>query len=268
MMENIFIVVFLLALLAALAGMIGIGGGVFYTPIMLLIGSASPYTVIPLSNVTILGVAVAAVLLNLQRKRISFRVALILEPFTILGTILGVQLHLLLSELVLIVILELVLIIITVRTVYRSVTLRKSLNEEELPSSETSAKSEISRYQWLLGISGSFIAGMLSGSIGIGGGILKVPVMVELGLAPSIAFGTGSLMVLFTSLSSVLQFLYLGRLPITYAILFFTIGFISSLIGVYLVRYIKKPYQLQFLFSIVLVLATILLFIQIILLIF
>lgn len=264
-MENEFIVIFLISLFAALAGMVGIGGGALFTPIMLLIGSASPYIAVPLSNVTILGVAVAAVILNLQRKRISFRVALVLEPFTILGTIVGVQLHLLLPELVLVVILEIVLIIIAVRTAYKSITLRKGLDEEDLPSSETPAKSEISRYQWSLGMGGSFIAGILSGSVGIGGGLIKVPILVELGLAPSIASGTGSLMVFFTSLSSVLQFLFLGRLAFTVAILFFAIGFISSFIGVYLVRYIKKPYQLEFLLSIIVVLATILLFIQIIL---
>lgn len=48
----------------------------------------------------------------------------------------------------------------------------------------------------------TLIAGILAGTLGIGGGLVINPILLKEGLRPQIAAGVSSLVVLFTSLST------------------------------------------------------------------
>jgi len=75
----------------------GIGGGAFYVPIFILVLRYSPHVAVPLSKVTILGVAIGGYI-YLVRKRhpkadrplIDYNIALLMEPLILAGTIIGV----------------------------------------------------------------------------------------------------------------------------------------------------------------------------------
>jgi hypothetical protein len=55
----------------------------------------------------------------------------------------------------------------------------------------------------IIGMLSSFLAGVASGLLGIGGGVLKVPIMVLiLGLPTKIAIGTSEFMISITSVSA------------------------------------------------------------------
>eukprot|EP00929_Paragymnodinium_shiwhaense_P083177 TRINITY_DN44214_c0_g1_i3.p1 TRINITY_DN44214_c0_g1~~TRINITY_DN44214_c0_g1_i3.p1 ORF type:complete len:305 (-),score=29.65 TRINITY_DN44214_c0_g1_i3:50-964(-) len=77
----------------------GIGGGALYMPLYIwLTGDA--HTAVPLSKVTTNGVAVAAFVFNVRQNHpktggplIDYAVALILEPLTLIGTVVGVILN-------------------------------------------------------------------------------------------------------------------------------------------------------------------------------
>lgn len=53
----------------------------------------------------------------------------------------------------------------------------------------------------------SFFGGFISGAFGQGGGSIFNPVLIEMGVPPSVAGATGMYMVMFSSFSSSIMFL-------------------------------------------------------------
>lgn len=253
----IVLVVLLIALFAALAGTVGIGGGGFYTSILMIIGGLAISTAVPIASAITIGVGIASTIINIREKTINYKMALILEPATILGTIIGVQLHLIMPEEILISLLSLVLIILSLRTYMMAKRLHQDL-AENTDLKNLDFITDLSKTQIFFALIGVTITGIISALVGVGGGVIKVPMMNELGLSPMMACGTGSFMVIFTSLSTTIQFLYLDRLDLLTGILFFILGFIASLIGTGLSRYIKRPEIIQYLLAFAIAIAAIL----------
>jgi len=86
------------------------------------------------------------------------------------------------------------------------------------------------------------IAGMLGGLLGIGGGMIVSPLLIELGVIPTVAAATSAMAVLITSSSATLQFLLLGMLKWDYTIFFFFVGIIGTYLGQTGVNYAVKEY--------------------------
>lgn len=244
------LVVALIALFAALAGSVGIGGGAFFVPILILFGGLSIFVSVPLAVSITVGVGLASTIVNAKKKTINYRIALVLEPFTIFGTIVGVQLHLSAPEWIIILIFICILYFITFRSYIRARKIKKLIDENNGSTKGLNfTKGFINKKYVLLGISGAFSAGVISALIGIGGGLIKVPLMNELGLSPIISSGTGSFMVLFTSTATIFQYFLYDKLDITYGLVFFAIGFIASFGGTLLARYIDRPEVTQYLLT-------------------
>mmetsp|Transcript_7424 Transcript_7424/g.16833 ORF Transcript_7424/g.16833 Transcript_7424/m.16833 type:complete len:511 (-) Transcript_7424:177-1709(-) len=77
----------------------------------------------------------------------------------------------------------------------------------------------------------SIIAGLVAGMFGIGGGIIKGPLMLALGVHPQVASATSACMILFTSSTSTICFLISGYLVYDYAAFCLLLGFVSTLVG-------------------------------------
>eukprot|EP00457_Paulinella_chromatophora_P004836 gb/GEZN01004849.1/.p1 GENE.gb/GEZN01004849.1/~~gb/GEZN01004849.1/.p1 ORF type:complete len:551 (-),score=76.33 gb/GEZN01004849.1/:159-1811(-) len=84
------------------------------------------------------------------------------------------------------------------------------------------------------------VAGILAGLLGIGGGIVKAPLMLHLGIAPVVARATSLTMILFTSFSCVIQYFLLGRITLCTSLLAMFLGVLGALLGELLVHDIKK----------------------------
>ena len=94
----------------------------------------------------------------------------------------------------------------------------------------------------------AFIGGTASGLIGVGGGVVFGPVMLELHgpkghISPDVVVATSATMVLATSSSTTTQFLIHGVLPPSYAILFVFVGLVSNIIGKRLIRKLVTKYN-------------------------
>ena len=63
-----------------------------------------------------------------------------------------------------------------------------------------------------------FGAGILSGMLGIGGGLMLGPFMLSYGLNPEVAAATGPLLIVCTTTVALLLFAINGRLTYYYAI--------------------------------------------------
>jgi len=89
------------------------------------------------------------------------------------------------------------------------------------------------------------MAGFFASLLGIGSGMLKAPVLVELGLEPVVAAATSTYMILFTASITVAQYTFLGRMPFDYGIWFAIVGFLAALCGQLIVGYLVKKYKMQ-----------------------
>jgi uncharacterized membrane protein YfcA len=84
----------------------------------------------------------------------------------------------------------------------------------------------------LLGYSGiGFIAGILAGLVGVGGGLIFAPAFLGMGLDSSITVATSTFCVLFTSSSTTTQYLMLGRIILSLVPVYAITKVIASLCG-------------------------------------
>eukprot|EP00163_Fabomonas_tropica_P003099 TRINITY_DN1257_c1_g3_i3.p1 TRINITY_DN1257_c1_g3~~TRINITY_DN1257_c1_g3_i3.p1 ORF type:complete len:558 (-),score=101.50 TRINITY_DN1257_c1_g3_i3:80-1720(-) len=87
------------------------------------------------------------------------------------------------------------------------------------------------------------IAGVMAGLLGIGGGMIKGPLMLEVGVRPQVVSATAAFMILFTSSATTIQFLVLGLMPLDYAAWYAVIGFVASYLGQLLMMYVIQRYR-------------------------
>lgn len=95
------------------------------------------------------------------------------------------------------------------------------------------------------------IAGLCAGMFGIGGGIVKGPLMLEMQVLPSVASATAATMILFTSCAAVVEYMTFDTLNTHFAPVVFAIGFVSALIGRTTLNYLVDKYKRQSLIAIV-----------------
>jgi uncharacterized membrane protein YfcA len=87
------------------------------------------------------------------------------------------------------------------------------------------------------------VAGLFAGLFGIGGGIIKSPLMLEMGVHPAVASATCATMILFTSFTATSSFMVYGDLDYEYGAAFLVVGFISTLVGQLLMQALMKKYN-------------------------
>ena len=77
----------------------------------------------------------------------------------------------------------------------------------------------------------TFVAGIVAGLIGIGGGMVLGPLMLVMGVHPSVSTATTASLILLTSSSVAVMFVMSGLVPWEYAVYFFSICLIGAYIG-------------------------------------
>lgn len=76
------------------------------------------------------------------------------------------------------------------------------------------------------------IAGIFAGLFGVGGGIVKGPLMLEMGVSPPVASATAATMILFTTCAASVSFAVFGLIiDYQYAVALFLLGFVCTVIG-------------------------------------
>lgn len=90
-------------------------------------------------------------------------------------------------------------------------------------------------------------AGVAAGLLSIGGGMVKNPIKLEMGILPAVQSATASYMFLYTSSSTTLQFAIAGQFPgrMQYDYLAWCafVGFLGGLWGQKIVAYLVKKYK-------------------------
>jgi uncharacterized membrane protein YfcA len=210
-----------------LGSMLGLGGGVFLVPILTL-GLGVPIRVaIAASLISVMATAVASASVNLDRGLVNMRLGLLLEVATASGALLGglVAAYLTPRQLFLLFAATMAAmgLVMAMRSGRRNVIADTTTDVGILGGRLQEGDSEyVYRVRRLgVGVMASLAAGAVSGLLGLGGGIIKVPILNAFcGIPIRVAAATSTFMIGITTAAS--AFLYYGRgevvLPLTAAV--------------------------------------------------
>ncbi|XP_057549008.1 sulfite exporter TauE/SafE family protein 4-like [Amaranthus tricolor] len=97
------------------------------------------------------------------------------------------------------------------------------------------------------------LGGTVGGLLGSGGGFILGPLLLEIGVIPQVASATATFVMLFSSSLSVVEFYFLKRFPITYALYLMSVSLLAGFWGQYLVRkmvvFLKRASLIVFILS-------------------
>ena len=207
--------------------LLGIGGGVFLVPLLTLALGVPIRVAIAASLISVMATAVASASVNLDRGLVNIRLGLVLEVATAAGALFGglIAGHLSPRQLYLIFAATMAAMGIVMalrsgsRNVIADMTVDVGALGGRLQEGETSYVYRVRRLP--VALFASLIAGAISGLLGLGGGIVKVPILNTFcGIPIRVAAATGTFMIGITTAAS--AFLYFARgdiaLPITAAV--------------------------------------------------
>src|SRR5580704_6410150 len=240
----------LLVLLGFFAGMLGaltgIGGGVLLTPILALHFGIPIRQAIGSSLVAVITTSAASSSVHLQRHTTDIRLGMTLELATAFGAAVTAYLVGYFNRNVLEGLFAGFLL-------YSSITLLVrggKVKGEEVPSAENNGETVIPPYEpkrYPLGLCASLVAGGLSGLLGIGGGPIKVPVIV--------ATATSNFMIGVTAAASAIVYYRRGDILVDIAAPLAVGVFLGSLLGARVAPRIRTKYVVYLLVAIMLYLA-------------
>ena len=175
----------------ALASILGLGGGVFLVPLLLLGGFvATAQNASGTSIVAVLATSVSAAYAYIRLGVANKRVGLCLMPAAILFAWFGARLTQVFSS-------EYLTLAFGVFLLYPAIVMLVSKGRHE--QREEQHDRTPTRGRLLVGVAGACVAGFLSGLLGIGGGALLVPLLTFLFGFPMIESVATSLLIMIPS---------------------------------------------------------------------
>lgn len=183
-----------------LGALLGIGGGLLITPLLTLLFGVPIEQAIATSLVAIIGTSSAAASVYVEQKLSDIRLGMVLELATTLGAISGALTAGLLSR-------RWLTILFSAFLLYAGGSMVRRAANPLLPE-EDPGKYQVRRLR--LGMVFSYLAGGISGLLGVGGGPIKVPMMYLLmGVPLKVATATSNFMIGVTAAAS--AFIYYLR---------------------------------------------------------
>jgi uncharacterized protein len=208
---------FTMGIVSGLMGaMLGLGGGVFLVPFLIL-GLGLPFqAAAAISLLAVISTSSAVTAARAGRELINLRLGMVLEVATAAGGLTGGLTARTLSSSTLQMLFAVIALTIAVAVMRRP-------HDQMLPQpadpgllggiyrDDHTGRSFTYRVQRLpLGLAASFVAGNISSLLGVGGGIIKVPVLVTwCGVPMRVAAATSALMIGVTAVSGAV--IHLGR---------------------------------------------------------
>jgi uncharacterized protein len=207
--------------------MLGIGGGVFLVPLLTLAFGVPFRAAVAASLISVIATATASSTVNLDRGLVNMRLAMTLEVATSVGGLGGGLAASLLTPQQLFLLFGFTLaamgILMVVRSGRRNVIADTSVDPGPLGGRlQEGDVTYVYRVRRLpLALAASLVAGAVSGLLGLGGGIIKVPVLNTFcGVPIRVAAATSAFMIGVTAAASV--FVYFSRgdvvLPVAAAV--------------------------------------------------
>ncbi len=197
----IYVVAFIFLFLSFLFGMIGLGGGVLYMPVQLFAGIDFNIAA-AMSLFLIVVTSFSASAVYIKEKLVDWKLVAVLELFTSLGGFIGGFYSVFIPEKFLMAFLSIILAISGLMMIFQKKYSAKIRTERKSAFDLKCGTKEKPFYINLaIGIPISIVAGLVSGMVGIGGGVFKLPLMILiLGVPLETTFASSALMVGITAI--------------------------------------------------------------------
>lgn len=170
-----------------LSGLFGVGGGILIVPALVLVLHFDQRLAHGTSLAAVLPIAISSVVSYATAGEIDWAVALFLAIGAVSGAVAGTYfLHRLPHD-----VLAAVFVVVLVATALRLI----------FDHSDATGRGDMTVLMALLLVVAGFVAGVLAGLLGVGGGIIMVPIMVvAVGLPAALAKGTSLAVIIPTSI--------------------------------------------------------------------
>jgi len=192
--------------IGVLAALFGLGGGFLIVPTLNFLGVEIHHAV-GTSSAAVVFTSLSSALAYSRQKRIHYRVGLLLASTAVVGAYIGAWMTSFISAAQLKVIFGLALIVVAVR-IYKKKTAEPS-----------EVRLEDVKVNYKLVPVGGFFAGITSGLLGVGGGIINVPFLTYLGLPIHYAVATSSFAIVFTATAGALKHYAMGHVDTQWLVL-------------------------------------------------
>jgi uncharacterized membrane protein YfcA len=211
----------------AFGSLLGLGGGLLIVP-LLTFGFGLPLReAVGVSLVCVIVTSSAAAGVYLERRQANLRLGMVLELFTAIGAIAGGLVAFLIDERLLAGLFAVLLVYVAV-TMFRGRPTPVDDAAAVVPDDPTAESGSAIRAavgagdqrirRYPAGVAGSLGAGVVSALLGIGGGIVKVPVMhLVMGVPMRVATATSNLMIGITASASAMVYLLRGGIDVNAA---------------------------------------------------
>ncbi len=179
---------------------LGLGGGLLVVPFLTLLLGLPAKVAVGTSLLTVITTSTGAAQEYLKSGRADVRLGIVLELFTTLGALAGGLAAAFLAEKTIFIFFGLLLVLVAFQM----------LRSKEKPDfNHTASTGEYKNWGWGAGVSS--LAGVLSGVLGVGGGVIKIPAMNLIMKVPlSVAFATSNLMIGVTAAAGALVYFSRG----------------------------------------------------------
>jgi uncharacterized membrane protein YfcA len=238
--------------IGVIASLTGVGGGIFIVPVLTFFYDFKVNNATATSLTTIIFTAIAAAINYSRQRRIFYKTGLILIVTTAPGAYLGAWVATIIEERLLGLVFGIFMILVAIRMIIS--TLRTKTPNK---SSSTRTDSELIKLRRIIiiGAGLSFFGGVASGLLGIGGGVLIVPIMaVIMGMPIHYATATSMFTMIFTSISGVTKYYQSNLINFPAALILAAGTVIGAQVGAYTSKKISGR-NLSLIFGIMLIIA-------------
>jgi uncharacterized protein len=214
----------------AFGSLLGLGGGVLIVPLLTLGFGLPLREAVGVSLICVIMTSSAAAGVYLERHLANLRLGMTLELFTATGALIGASIAFLLSERLLSILFAALLLYVAV-TMLRAGSPEADVDVADEPDHAERPARDATRPRRAVverlsgdvyrvrnlgpGLLGSIAAGLASALFGIGGGIVKVPVMhLVMGVPLRIATATSNLMIGITAAASAVIYAIHGGIDV------------------------------------------------------
>ena len=221
----------------AFGALAGVGGGVIITPVLALYFHLPIHQAIGVSLVAVIATSTATSSVHVERHVTDVRLGMILELSTTIGAAIAAVIAVYVNKRAIAVLFVVFLLYSASTIVKRAWNSRKEKLQTEIPPYEP--------HNYPAGMTVALFAGAMSGLLGVGGGVIKVPAMyMFMGVPLRVATATSNFMIGVTAAAS--AYIYYGRgdVHLTVAAPLVAGVFAGSLVGARLAPKVRSIYVL------------------------
>jgi len=254
----------ILGILAGILGtLFGIGGGIIFIPVLTIIYGLTATEAAAVSLIGIIATSTSATTFYLQKKVTNIRLGLLLEISTAIGAMVGAFLSAYIQDWILMVIFA---IVILISALHMLIDKKKNVVSDSGKFTYHDLKENKDINYDVHNVKSSFaacsVAGVVSSMTGIGGGVIKVPIMnLHMNVPIKAAMATSNYMIGITAFSGAIIYFLNGHVLLDVAAFVVIGAFLGSLMGKHLSMFIDGP-SLKKYFSVLLIAVSIIMLLQ------